>query len=100
MNNAKPSLMLFVPWTAPSENVVRSRHWSQNHKDSRAAKDAYVFALRSSPAAVESWTTITSLLAASRSEMPLPEASESMTQTQESSGATGKPEQTEKQEPS
>lgn len=89
------SMVLWVPWTPPSENVVRTRHWSKNHAESKAAKEAWLSAFRSSVAAVEFWTAITLQQGANLLETPSPDTSDSMTPTTASLGNTDKSRQTE-----
>lgn len=79
---------LLIPWTSPSENQVRSQHWTRTRKQNVAAKDAWVLALKSSDLAVNTLTQIISALGSSRSETPLREASGLMTETSASDGTT------------
>jgi hypothetical protein len=90
--------VLFVPYVPQSENVIRTQHWTRNHKESKRAKEAWLYALRSSDAAIAFWTATTSKQAASLSEMPSPELSDSTTPTIASDGNTDKSEQTESKE--
>lgn len=44
-------LLVWVPWIGDSENKIRNRHWSKNHKHNLAAHLAWITACKSSPAA-------------------------------------------------
>jgi len=70
-------ILLWVPWRPDSENKIRVQHWTKNRSHSLAAKEVWLSAVASSPAAIEFWTTTMPLLDSNPSGMPSPGCSDS-----------------------
>lgn len=77
-----------MDYTIPSANTERYRHWAVVRKNTLAAKEAWLSALRSpsQATALEGLTKIIALPGVNPYAIPSPEASESTTPIQGQSG--------------
>lgn len=89
-----PSMLIWVEWKSPSENVIRGKHWTVALRQKKAGLRAWVSALRSSPSEHAKLTTIISLLGSNACETLLHATSALTTATRvcDGSAAKSKPE--------